>query len=87
MEANNSILKDFLRKDTEKLSELVKKHPQQIPVPVLAEWWGCSADTLREALLSQGLLGIAERKGGKLNRGFVVPTGHFVRWYMCAWHF
>ena len=81
------VIQDFLNKDTEKLAEIVKQHPQQIPVPVIAEWWGCYENTLRTALQEQGLLGIAERKPGKLNRGFVVPTGHFVRWYMCAWHF
>lgn len=81
------VIKEYLNNDTEKLSEIIQKHPQQIPVPVIAEWWGCNVDTLRTALQEQGLLGIAERKPGKLNRGFVVPTGHFVRWYMCAWHF
>lgn len=84
---SNQIIQEFLNSDTEKLAELVEKYPEQIPVPVLAQWWGCNADTLREALLGQGLLGIAERKAGKLNRGFVIPTGHFVRWYTCAWHF
>ena len=81
------VIQDFLDKDTEKLAEIVKRYPRQIPIPVISEWWGCDEDTLRTSLQEQGLLGIAERKPGKLNRGFVVPTGHFVRWYMCAWHF
>ena len=84
---SNQIIQEFLQRDTDKLAELIEKYPEQIPIPVLSQWWGCNADTLREALVSQGLLGIAERKSGKLNRGFVVPTGQFVRWYMCAWHF
>ena len=86
---NQSMLEiqDFLDKDTEKLTEIVKRHSKQIPVHVIAEWWGCDENKLRTALQEQGLLGIADRKPGKLNRGFVVPTGYFVRWYMCAWHF
>lgn len=88
-ETNNpmAVIQEFLKKDTEKLAEIIQKYDKQIPVKVIAEWWGCSEDTLRTALEEQGLLGIAERKPGKLNRGFVIPIGHFVRWYMCSWHF
>lgn len=78
---------EFLAADTERLAEIIEKYPLQIPVPVLAELFGCHQDTLRNALQEQGLLGIAERRPGKLNRGFVVPTAHFVRWYMCQWRF
>jgi hypothetical protein len=78
---------EFLAADTERLAEIIEKYPMQIPVPVLAELFGCHQDTLRNALQEQGLLGIAERRPGKLNRGFVVPTAHFVRWYMCQWRF
>ena len=81
------VIQNFIAEDTKKLAEIIERYPQQTPVPVIAEWWGCDENTLRTALQEQGLLGIAERKPGKLNRGFVVPTGHFVRWYMCAWHF
>jgi hypothetical protein len=80
-------INDFLQADTEKLAEIIEKYPMQIPVPVIAELFGCHQDTLRNALQEQGLLGIAERKAGKLNRGFVVPTAHFVRWYMCQWRY
>lgn len=80
------VIQEFMNRDTEKLAELIQKHPEQIPVPVLSDFFGCSEDTLRSAL-ENGFLGISERKPGKCNRGFVVPTGHFVRWYMCAWHF
>ena len=78
---------EYLSKDTERLAEIIEKHPQQVPVPVIADWWGCDENSLRDALQQQGLLGIAQRKPGKLNRGFVVPTGHLVRWYMCKWGF
>ena len=78
-------ISEFLSNDTEKLAEIVEEYPFQIPVPVIAEWWHCSQDSLRAALTQQGLLGIAEKKPGKVNFGFVVPTGHFVRWYVCKW--
>lgn len=77
----------FLEEDTAKLADIIEQYPLQIPVPVLAELFGCHQNTLRNALQEQGLLGIAERMPGKLNRGFVVPTAHFVRWYMCQWRY
>lgn len=80
-------ISEFLERDAEKIVKIIENHPTQIPVPVIAELFGCSQDTLRTALQEQGLLGIAERKAGKLNRGFVVPTAHFVRWYMCQWRY
>lgn len=81
------IINAFIEADTDWLAEIVEKHPQQIPLTVIAEKFGCSQDTIRENLESKGLLGISERKPGKLNRGFVIPTAHFIRWYMCVWHF
>jgi hypothetical protein len=80
-------INEFLAEDTQKLAEIIEKYPMQIPVSVVAELFGCGQDTIRNALQEQGLLGIAERKQGKLNRGFVVPTAHFVRWYMCQWRY
>lgn len=80
-------INDFLAADTEKLAAIIERYPRQIPVPVIAELFGCHQDTVRMALEEQGLLGIAERKPGKHNRTFVVPTAHFVRWYMCQWRY
>lgn len=81
----STVLTEFIRKDTERLAEIVEEHPFQIPVPVIADWWHCSEDSLRNALKQQGLLGIAQKQPGKVNAGFVIPTGHFVRWYVCKW--
>lgn len=86
-EKANAIIQDFINHDTEWIAGIIEKYPEQIPIPVLADKFGCNQDTIRENLESKGLLGISERKPGKLNRGFVVPTAHFVRWYMCVWHF
>lgn len=80
-------INDFLNADTEKLANIIEQYPIQVPVAIIAELFGCHQDTLRNALQEQGLLGIAERKAGKLNRGFVIPTAHFVRWYMCQWRY
>lgn len=76
---------EFLVSDTEKLAEIIKDYPFQIPIKVIAEWWHCSQDSVRNALTQHGFLGIAQKQPGKLNAGFVVPTGHFVRWYVCKW--
>ena len=76
-------IKDFLQRDTEKLEEIIAKYPQQIPVPVVADWWGCKEDSIRRALEEHGVLGVGYRQAGALNRGFVIPTGHFIRWYLC----
>ena len=75
----------FLDEDMEKLSEIIEKYPFQIPIAVVAELFGCQKETLSMAIEEQGLLGICERRPGKLNRGFVIPTAHFLRWYMCWW--
>lgn len=78
-------ISEFLSGDTQKLAEIVENHPFQIPVLVIADWWHCSEDSVRNALKQQGFLGIAQKQPGKVNAGFVVPTGHFVRWYVCKW--
>ena len=78
-------ISEFRSGDTQKLAEIVENHPFQIPVPVIADWWHCSEDSVRNALKQQGFLGIAQKQPGKVNTGFVVPTGHFVRWYVCKW--
>ena len=38
----------YLDKDTERLAEIIEKHPQQVPVPVIADWWGCDENSLRD---------------------------------------
>lgn len=75
-------IKAFIDADNQRLEKLIEEYPLSVPVPVAADFLGCQADTLRSAL-ECGRLGFAERKIGKLNRGFVIPTGHFVRWYLC----
>lgn len=71
-------IKDFIKSDTEKLAEILDKHPRQIPVHVLSDWWGCDDDSMRRALEQSSVFGLGFRQAGKLNRGFVVPTGKFL---------
>ena len=80
---STEIIKDFLEQDTDTRAEIVEEHPFQIPVKVIAEWWHCSEDSVRNAIVQHGFLGIAQKRPGKLNAGFVIPTGHFVRWWCC----
>lgn len=75
-------VKAFIESDTEKVAEILDKYPRQVPVPVIAEWWGCDEDSVRRALEEHSVFGLGFRQAGKLNRGFVVPTGKFVRWYL-----
>lgn len=87
MEKKNAhdIINEFLERDTKKLAEIIEEHPFQIPVKTLAEWWHCSEDSIRNAIIQHGFLGIAQKRPGKINAGFVIPTGHFVRWWICKW--
>ena len=82
---SNDIIRDFLKRDNDKLAKIIEEHPFQIPVKVLAEWWHCGEDSVRNAIIQHGFLGIAQKRPGKLNAGFVIPTGHFVRWWICKW--
>ena len=74
-------IRAFIDTDNQKLEQIIEEYPLSVPVPIAAEFLGCHQDTLRSAL-EDGRLGFSERKIGKVNRGFVIPTGHFVRWYL-----
>lgn len=75
-------LHDFMKNDTNRVTELINQYPYQIPVQAIAEWWKCDADSIRRALEQSSVFGIGFRQAGKLNRAFVIPTGKFVRWYL-----
>jgi len=74
-------ISEFIRADTEQIEEIIEKHPKQIPIPVVAELMAVDPNNLREAIGS-GYLGLSWKKPGKLNRGFCIPTGKFVRWWL-----
>ena len=75
-------IKAFIQSDEEKIAEILDKYPRQIPVHVISDWWGCDDDSVRRALEQSSVFGIGFRQAGKANRGFVIPTGAFLRWYM-----
>lgn len=75
-------IRDFIRKDSEKMAAIIEKYPKQIPISVIADLWGCKEESIRRAVEEHGMFGIEFRQPGKLNRGFVIPTAAFTRWYM-----
>lgn len=76
------IISNFIHDDTEKAAEIIEKYPRQIPIKVIAEWWGCAEDSVRRALEQSSVFGLGFRQAGKCSRAFVVPTGAFMRWYL-----
>ncbi|MDO5559383.1 MAG: hypothetical protein Q4F95_07255 [Oscillospiraceae bacterium] len=72
---------DYLKADTDKLEKLIEEHPQSIPTKKAAEFLGLHEDSMRQ-FLENSNVGMSWRKPGKLNRGFYIPTGQFVRWYL-----
>lgn len=72
----------FLEQNTQELADIIVKYPQQIPVKVVAEFMGCGQNSLRQAIMQGVPFGIGWIQHAKQNRGFCIPTGAFVRWYM-----
>lgn len=72
---------EFLQADSERAAELMQKYPDRIPVNAVAEFLGCAPDTVR-ARVEAGGIGICEKKIGKQNRAFLIPTAMFLRWYL-----
>lgn len=76
---------EFLNTDMEKCYALLQEYPDKVPIDVAAKLVGCSKETLRTAIQQYQLIGLAERKAGKQNWSFVIPTAHFLRWYLVMW--
>lgn len=72
---------EFIKTDTEQLEKIIDEYPKQIPIPVVADLMAMDPNNLREAV-EDGSLGISWKKPGKVNRGFCIPTGKFVRWWL-----
>lgn len=71
----------FLQADAARAAELMQKYPDRIPVNAVAEFLGCAPDTVR-AWIESGAMGLCEKKIGKQNRAFLIPTAMFLRWYL-----
>lgn len=76
-----SIIMDFIKRNNDDLEDIIVKYPNTIPIPVAADFLHMGEDSLRSAIES-GKLGLAWRKSGKLNHGYCIPTGKFIRWYI-----
>lgn len=48
----------------------------------LAKFLHCTPESVRSMLETTNSFGIAWRQAGSVNRGFLVPTAVFVRWYL-----
>lgn len=78
----NKQIKSYMEQDTEKVAALIAAYPQNIPVHALAEFLNCTQTSVRSMLETTNSFGIAWRQAGSVNRGFLVPTAVFVRWYL-----
>lgn len=64
------------------LNQIVEKYPNNIPIPVIADFFGCDFRSVRAYLeCAQYSFGMAWQKAGKANRGFLIPTAKFYMWY------
>ncbi len=71
-----------VRKQLEKLEELVKKHPIKLPLQAVAEFLGVNEDGLRAALMRHNTpFGFAYQKENGGYRVMVIPTATFYLWY------
>ena len=84
MKMNNDILSNFIEKDNQWLSDTIEKYPEKIPVEHLAEHFGCTAASVRSAIVQNQTFGLFWREGSKSRNTFLIPTGLFVRWYCKA---
>lgn len=71
----------YLEEDNNKIDELIKNYPVSIPVSAVADFLNCDAASVRAAIENKSY-GMAWRKAGKTNHGYLIPTAQFVRWYM-----
>lgn len=72
------IIKDRIKE----LNELVKNHPQYIPVTEAAKFIGANKEGLREMIFKgQWPFGIAWQKDIRGNRVFKIPTLKFYMWF------
>ena len=66
----------------DELNELIKRHPQYIPVPELSRFLGVNPDGLRASMEhGQCPFGFPWQKSPNGYRSFKVPTVPFYLWY------
>ena len=82
MEDNKQLIQDFLDADREKIAEIIKQYPLQIPTGIIGKLFGCNPAGVRDAILKSQQLGITWCLEGNKTSGYCVPTARFVRWYL-----
>ena len=77
----NSKIKEYLEQDEAKIQKLIEENPVSVTPAVVAEVLGVQVQSVR-AMLDNNRLGLSWRKDGKLNKGYLISTPKFVRWYL-----
>lgn len=73
---------ETIKRKLEELEELVKKHPQKIPLREAAAFLGMNEDGLKAALMRGNTpFGFAYQKEDGAYRVMVIPTVTFYLWY------
>lgn len=74
-------LNAYLESDISRLWKLAEEYPGQLSVAQVAEFLGTTTDSVR-ASIEAGNFGMCWKKPSVNNRGFLVPTPQFIRWYL-----
>lgn len=76
-------LPEEIQSSVDKLVELVRKYPVNIPIPEVIKLLGVDGNGLR-TMLERGTcpFGLGWRKPGKERMGGSIPTATFYFWYM-----
>lgn len=74
-------IKKFLEADEDKVKKLISENPVSVTPGTIAEFLGIQVQSVR-AILDNNRLGVSWRKDGKLNKGYLISTPMFVRWYL-----
>lgn len=73
---------ETIKRKLEELEELVKKHPQKIPLREASAFLGMNEDGLKAALMRGNTpFGFAYQKEDGAYRVMVIPTVTFYLWY------
>lgn len=71
----------YIQEDNNKIDELIQNYPVSLPVSAIADFLCCDCASVRAAIENK-MYGMAWKKAGKSNHGYLIPTAQFIRWYM-----
>ena len=61
----SDFIEKFIEKDNQWVSDTIEKYPEKIPVEHLAEHFGCTAASVRSAIVQNQTFGLFCREGSK----------------------